>query len=183
MRSLSLVLAGVLVLSAAACGSRSNLVEGDTPAPGDPPADVLPVELYVPDGAGCVASLDVQTAPEVMAPGSDQSIAVVDIVFATECTGAGGDYVLARQIGSDRAFWLGAHACEFSDAVFGPGIVYGVVLYRQTAALFQLSPDICVGFPDQPPGAQSDAKTDAIALFETLPQAEAFAATLDQGSP
>ncbi|MEO7330123.1 MAG: hypothetical protein ABI193_16230 [Minicystis sp.] len=182
MRLLLLTTGLLVALSVAGCGARSTVLEGDA-VTADPLDPALPVDLLAPDGASCVKHLDVQTAPEVMAPDSDQGIAVVDIAFATECTNAGGDYVLAREIDGFSSFWLGQHACEFTDAVFGPGILYGVVLYRQTAALFQLSAEVCVGFPGEPPGLQTSLITDAIALFETLPEARAFASALEAGKP
>lgn len=172
MRSLLVLASASLLLASVGCGARSDVLESD-PAP-----LVAPVELFAPDGAGCVASPDLDQAASLMARQSGQGIAVVDIVFALECTNLGGDYVLGREIGGTRMFWLGGHGCSFLTTTFGPGLVYGVVRYTQTAALFQISSDVCVGFPDQAPGAQTDVTTEAIALFERLEEAQAFAGTL-----
>jgi hypothetical protein len=165
---------------AAGCGTRSTLVDGGDPT--TPPEALL---VYVRGEAGCVEELPGSEAEEALSPvDSSDTIAVADLAFGIECTNAGGDYVLAREIDDFRYFWLGAHACWFLDqgqAPQGPGLVFGVVRYRQTAALFQIPPEVCVAFGDEPPGLSTDATTEAIAVFETLEGAQAFAAGL--GSP
>ena len=112
-------------------------------------------------------------------PGEVVLEGVVDLAFAQECTGAGGQYLLAREIDGFRAFWVGAHACQFAEGGTNAfGIVYGVVRYRLTAGLQEIPPEVCVGFPDEPPGLQTDATTLAIAVFEQLSEAQAFEASL-----
>ncbi|HSN87438.1 MAG TPA: hypothetical protein VL025_11805 [Thermoanaerobaculia bacterium] len=183
---------------AAACGARSTVQEAE---PADPPTDPstdpptqpttapptkppppppLPALLYVGDGAGCAIELPPDEAADIFAwadPGG--STAVVEAFFADECTGAGGQYVLAREVDSFRRFWLGAHACYFFGFPPPDGLPFGVVRYTQTAGIFEISPDVCVGFPDEPPGVQTDTTTAAIALFESLDEANAFAAAVD----
>src|SRR5262245_18520331 len=108
LRFASLLLS--LCLFAVGCGGR--VLVDPAPAPVQPKA----VALFLGDGAGCVAEPPVDTAADVIAPAdSSDAIAVVDISFAEECTGAGGQYVLAREIDGFRYFWLGGHGCYFLD--------------------------------------------------------------------
>lgn len=180
MSTLHLPSRSLLALSlftlAAGCGARSTVLEADPTAPAGQPAAVA---VYAPDGEGCVDSLPVSDAAEAVTPDSGEEVAVVDLAFAQECTNAGGQYLLAREIDGFRSFWVGAHACQFAEGGTNSfGIVYGVVRYRITAGIQEIPPDVCVGFPDEPPGVQTDATTVAIAVFEQLSEAQAFAASL-----
>jgi hypothetical protein len=158
---------------AAGCGARSSVVTRD------PDGAPVAVALYVPDGAGCVEDRAASEAADVLAPEAGDAIAVTDIAFAEECTGAGGQYVMAQEIDGFRYFWLGGHACYFVDQISSSaGLVFGVVRYAQTAGLLDVPADVCVGWPGEPPGLQTDAMTKAIAVFETLEEARAFAEAL-----
>lgn len=158
---------------AAGCGARSTVLEGD------PNAGSAPVAIYVPDGAGCADEKPVSAAVEVMTPDAGDEIAVVDITFAEECTGLGGQYVLARDLDGVKRYWLGGHGCQFLEQFSNTlGLVYGVVRYQVTAGISQIPSDVCVGFPDETPGMETDATTLAIAVFETLSGAQAFADSL-----
>jgi hypothetical protein len=165
---------------AAGCGGRVHLPSGDAgvAVPGPVPE---PVAVYVAE-PGCGEERAIETAEEALSTEESGTIAVVELSFAEECTGAGGQYILARDVDGSREFWIGGHACYFLSS--GPGQppawapAFGVLRYEQTAGLFQISPDVCVGFPGQPPGATTDAQTRAIAVFATLEEARAFAAFL-----
>lgn len=159
---------------AAGCGARSTVLEAD------PNAGSAPVALYVPDGGGCADEKPISAAVDVMTPaGSGEEIAVVDITFAEECTDLGGQYVLARDLDGVKRYWLGGHGCQFLEQVVNEvGLVYGVVRYQVTAGISQIPADVCVGFPDETPGLETDATTLAIAVFETQSGAQAFADSL-----
>ncbi|APR80705.1 Hypothetical protein A7982_06052 [Minicystis rosea] len=172
---LARILTASLSLLAAACGARSI----DPGADGVPaaPAPVV-VDLFAPDGAGCVSDLPNDTATDLMAPGEGESIAVVDLIYTEECTGAGGQYVLGREIDGYRYFWVGGHACYFFAHALPVSLVYGVVRYRFTAAISEIPAGMCVAWPGEPDGVQTDVSTSAIAVFERLDEAKTFAASL-----
>ena len=137
-----------------------------------------PIALYT-SSRGCPALQPLtNTASEMASKQFGEAIAVVELFYRDECTGAGGQHILAREITGFRRFWIGAHACRALATPLPEGPRFGVVRYNQTAALFHLSPDVCIGFPDEPPGATSDVTTRAIAVFATLSDARTFAATL-----
>ncbi len=159
------------MLLLAACGGRSGLRV-------DEAASVSPTALYTKDDKGCPSSQQIGDAREQLTIAqSGEGVAVVEVFFQEECTGAGGQYILAREIDGFRAFWIGAHACWTLDRL-PTGRHFGVLRYSQTAALFRIDEHLCIGFPDLPPGATSDVHVRAVALFATLADARAFAATL-----
>ncbi|MDC3957633.1 hypothetical protein KEG38_27490 [Polyangium jinanense] len=161
-----------LCLLAAACGG----VVVD-PAP---EAQPKAVQLFVPVGDGCATQPPLDTAADVITPGdTGDEIAVTDIYFTAECTGAGGQYVLAREIDGFRYFWLGGHGCQLGEGLASAtGLVFGVVRYRFTAGISEIPPDLCVAWPGEPDGLQTDARISAVALFEQLEEAKQFAASL-----
>lgn len=173
-RSAALVFALSFCSIAAGCGARSTVLEGD------PNAGSAPVALFAPDGSGCVDEPPLGTAVEVISPAdAGDEIAVVDITFAEECTDLGGQYVLARDLDGVKRYWLGGHGCQFLEQFSNTlGLVYGVVRYRVTAGISQIPADVCVGFPDETPGMETDSTTLGIAVFETLSGAQAFADSL-----
>lgn len=162
----------VLVFLLAACGGRSSLLVDEAAA------SVTPTSLYTKDDRGCPSLQPLGDAPKQLAIAqAGEGVAVVEVFFQEECTGAGGQYILAREVDGDRAFWIGAHACWTLDRL-PPGRHFGVLRYSQTAALFRIDDHLCVGFPERPPGATSDAHVRAVALFSTLSDARAYAAAL-----
>lgn len=166
-------------LLAAGCGGGSSTLSEESM----PDTPAKPTALYIEGGEACAQEADTGGAEEALTPAeSGQGIAVVELFYAGECTGAGGQYILAREVGGDRDFWLGAHACYFYPEPAPTGEQFGVLRYSQTAALFQISPDVCVGFPGEPPGAQTDATTVAIAVFASLEDAKSFKEALDDAS-
>lgn len=140
----------------------------------------VPTALHNRDERGCPALVPVaNAATEMESKQFGEAIAVVELFYQDECTGAGGQYILARELGGFRTFWIGAHACWALTSPLPVGPRFGVVRYNQTAGIFHISEDVCIGFPDEPPGARTDVTTRAIAVFETLADARAFAASLD----
>jgi hypothetical protein len=159
-----------LTILLAACGAR------DLEA-GDPEQAPSPTMLFVGDRSSCALDVDPADATSVLAPGdsSTEYLDVVEILFASECTDLGGQYVLARAIDGYRHMWLGAHGCySFSEDVFTGEIVYGVARSSQTAALFRIDEGVCVGFPDEGEPPSSDVTTLAIGVFADLGSAQAF---------
>lgn len=164
---LALVLASGCSRSAVALDDEGEVVTGSP----------TPIALYT-SARGCPSLQPItNTAAEMTSKQFGEAIAVVELFYQDECTGLGGQHILAREIDGFRSFWLGGHGCRLLDPL-PTGPRFGVVRYNQTAALFRISPDVCIGFPDREPGATSDVSTRALAAFATLSDARAFAATL-----
>ncbi|MBK8257090.1 MAG: hypothetical protein IPK82_31015 [Polyangiaceae bacterium] len=175
------LVACLAVGGAVGCGTRSQILERDPTGGVLPPEMVDPIGLYVEADDICAQEVSVDLAEETLTPGSpSDNLAVTEVAFVEECTDAGGQYVIARELDGFREFWLGAHACYFWSSTPPTGIVFGVVKYRQTAGLNNVAPETCIGFPDEPAGLSTDAQTQAIAVFETLEGAQAFYETVAQ---
>jgi hypothetical protein len=157
------------------CGGRSDLPIGERTVTLVP----TPTALHGRDERGCPSSLPIADAARTMESKQfGEAVAVVELFYQEECTGAGGQYILAREVDGFRSFWIGAHACWSLVMPLPEGPRFGVVRYNQTAALFRISEDVCIGFPDAPPGASTDVTTRAIAVFKSLADARAYGASL-----
>lgn len=190
-RALSLL--GLLLL--AACGARGPAPDLDReeteettpepdpgPEPGPPPEPDPEPEPEPPDathlflsGVPCPAESDAAAAAEQLsAVQTGQALALVEVYLVDECSGAGGQHVLMRELDGGRAYFLGDHACYF----FGPELTgtwhYGVVRYTPTKALFSTPVGWCVNFGDGAEPILSDAVVEAVALFDTQDDAAAF---------
>jgi len=131
-----------------------------------------PLVVYERDDKGCAATTIDAAEDELRPKEAGESTAVVELIFANECSGLGGQYVLARAVDGSHSFWLGDHGCLTWQTP--PNAKYGVVRYSQTAALFDLPAGACLTFPGGSDGARSDAQTRAIAAFGTRAEAERF---------
>lgn len=170
----------LLALSLVSCGGRST-----TPDEGDESGVVpTPTSLFV-QGETCPEAAPIGDAEALLASdGPGYPVYVVEVFYASECTGAGGQYLLARTLDGARSFWLGEHGCFFfDDALATTSAGFGVLLASQTAAVFQIAPGICIGFPGASEGVWSDSKVEGLALFSTREDAEAFAATVAAPTP
>ena len=159
----------------ASCGGRI-----DVPAIDRPPAAALPSALYVDDD-GCAKEVAAETAAAALTPvESGEEVVVVEIAYAEECTGLGGQYILAREVEGSRSYWLGNHGCNFlASGLVGSATTFGVLRYRQTAALFTIPAGVCVSFPGEPDGFSSDSRVEALAVFPTLEAAKLFARDIE----
>ncbi|MEZ4293897.1 MAG: hypothetical protein R3B70_02890 [Polyangiaceae bacterium] len=140
----------------------------------------LPFALYVRNEQACPEEHPATEALTTLSTaGTTDETVVVEVAFAAECTGAGGDYVLAREVGSTGEMWIGEHACWVFDSWPPPeGIYFGVARYSQTAALFSIPEGVCVTFPGELEPPTSDVIARAIAVFSSLDEAFAFEALL-----
>ncbi len=161
----------LLVALLASCGGRT-----DAPAIDKSPAAALPSALYVAN-EGCAKEVAAETATTALTPvESGEEVAVVEIAYAEECTGLGGQYILAREVDGSRSFWLGSHGCYFlAPGLVGGATTFGVLRYRPTAALFTIPVGVCVSYPGEPDGFSSDSRVQALAVFPTVEAATRFA--------
>lgn len=162
------IVAGVVVLLASgslvACGGATA---GEAPATGQRSAPT-----FVLDRAACTTG--VQPSAEAATAKEDASdlISVAEITFVDECTGLGGNWIIGRDIVSDRRFFLGAHGCRLWSSP--PAGTHAVVRHRQTAAMFHTPSGACVAF-DGEESVSSDQSTSGLVVFATLGDAKAFA--------
>lgn len=111
---------------------------------------------------------------------------VVQWTLVDECTGLGGQYVVAKDLDGSRRFFLGGHGCyALPTAEFptfpAPPLRYGVLRGIQTAALFTAGP--CIDLPADPPDPspnpttvdeiQTDLNAEILEVYETLEDARA----------
>jgi hypothetical protein len=162
----------------ATSGSTSTGAVGEGGAGGGDPAPLpVPTMLFIENPNACGLEIPVGDAENVLRPvEAGDGVAVVEVLFADECTGAGGNHILLRTLDGAREFWLGSHACYFFDFTLVDGVFrFGVVRYAQTAGLFHTDPNTCIGWPGEPVGLTTDSKTRAIGVFASLEDANAFA--------
>jgi hypothetical protein len=151
-------------------------------AGGDPIGPLpVPTMLFVEADPACAIAAPVATAEDALRPSDPgEAASVVELLFADECTGAGGQHVIMRTLDQSREFWLGEHACYFFDFSLVDGVFrYGVVRFSQTAALFHIDPYVCIGWPGEPPGLTSDSQVRAVGVFASLDDAQTFASAID----
>ena len=156
-----------LVLILAGCGTRT-LEDLSRATP--------PLAVYGRDDKACAVPVSSDPEAELRPKDAGEASAVVELVFVNECTGLGGQHILARELGGARYFWLGAHGCVTWETP--PAAKFGVVRYAQTAALFNLPEGACLTMPGAPAIITSDAATRSIAVFATQGEAERFKSRL-----
>jgi hypothetical protein len=99
-------------------------------------------------------------------------LAVAELFLLDECTGAGGHWVLGRELDSYRVFFLGAHGCRLWSTT--PVAPFGVVRFRQTAGIFSTPEGACIAFAGER-NARSDQSTSGVIAFGSRADAESFA--------
>lgn len=131
-----------------------------------------PLAVYEADEKACAAPEHGDPELAVRANGAGEQNVVVEIVFANECTGLGGQYILARAVDGSRYFWLGGHGCVTWETP--PAAKFGVVRSTITAGLRELPEGACLTIPGAPAKVSSDSTVRAVAVFATKSEAERF---------
>lgn len=155
--------------SAGAAGSASSGAAGTSTAPQE---IKKPDFTIVKSATGCPG---LTTADVLLSPAPTNAF-VVAWMIVDECTGAGGQYLIARDLDGDREFFLGAHACyELPPADFPtyppPPVRFGVLHADQTAALFTAGP--CVAFPEGESEIRTDFSSRALEVYGSEADARA----------
>lgn len=96
--------------------------------------------------------------------------------FIEECSGAGGQHVLAVEPAGSRRAWLGGHTCAFADP--STTFPWAVALTNQTAGLFTAPEEWCVTLPGEL-RFQTSEHTAAMAFFGDEASAQEFVAALE----
>lgn len=163
--------------SSAEASVATSTAAGTGGGPVDPPPP--PTALYVRDGdCGFEAPVRDAMVQLTRVPDSGDVVVVAELAFADECTGAGGQHLLARAIDGSGMMWIGSHACYFFDwELVGSGVYAGVVRARPSQPQ-QISEQVCIEFPGVPGPPSTDVDAMAIAVFDSLDDAAAFAATV-----
>lgn len=134
-----------------------------------------PVAVLERSDSGCLRSRPINEATDALELDTSRGItdhAVVELFFREECTGLGGEHVIGRDVDQPkRHFSLGGHGCRGG----APPAAFGVVSYGHTAALGQSA--ACVELPGEL-GFTYDTQSRAVATFDTLESARAFADAL-----
>lgn len=122
----------------------------------------------------CPALAQGPARTEAAAPLPEDTTYVVAYAFVDECTGLGGQHLIARDLDGSRRFFLGGHGCRSLPPPTLSETGFGVLRASQTAALFTAGR--CVRFPGDANDVQSDSHSRVLAAFETEADARAYAA-------
>lgn len=154
-----------------------------------PPAPAAPAALYVPAGDGaneyCAKLTPSSEATATLTPqGTTAQLTVVAIKYADECTGAGGQYILARDVYAPfEKHFLGEHACYAWETP--PNLAWGVLQYHPTSSQRTVSKDVCVAFDEQnaATGLVTASVVRGVGLFASRAEAEAYAKSIGWQQP
>lgn len=172
-----------------ACG-RSNLGEEPQPAAPTPPVQQREAPLFVFRGSPCPTP-GVESDLKVSIQGD--RLVLVQTQAQGECSGAGGEYLIGRDVNAPVDFFVGAHACYFHPAALrdtesyqcvggGPctrqRMFWGVARVSQTAALFSAPQGWCITSLTGSTGVTTDSIAEAWALYPSEASARAAFAEL-----
>jgi hypothetical protein len=134
----------------------------------------------VPDDAYCARASRGRAREALRPTDASEDVAVVTLSVAQECTGLGGEYLLAVDVKTANKYWLGGHGCASTKVLTALPSVFGVVRYMNTSSVLTIPPNVCVSFPGEDPTASltTPTKVRAVGLFDSRDEAEAFAASV-----
>lgn len=170
-------LIGLLCLSA--CG-RSELVEGFTadasvvmPAPTPP---VVKDPLFVFARGRCIDS----TSKEALRPATDERVFAVEFIAQEECSGAGGDWFIGRELGGVREVAFGGHTCIFMPDAYRPERTrrFGVVRVNLRPVTQRIPEGWCLETLGGTEMVRSDVNVEAFGVYENEAAARAAAQAL-----
>jgi hypothetical protein len=180
-------------VAAAACGG----VVDDGPRDDDGASVGTPLAFYTSDpGDRCPLAAPVENARVGLTRKyTSERYAVASITFADECTGLGGQYILAKDLYEESIafqgkYFLGGHGCRAWEIgpgmnAGGPTLPFGVVRYTPTNSIQEIPPGVCVAIDEgnRERGITTSAAVHGIALFATRIEAERFARSLGWPAP
>ena len=152
----------LLVLLVVSCG-RTPFNEDPKPAAAAVATTEAPLSVFT--GANCPS---VGTEPD-LTPLPNEGLALVRFRPQGECSGAGGEWFIGREVGSTRGFFVGDHTCYFHPPALrdSADTRYAVVRFNQTAALFHTPTGWCLTNEDGTEPATTDAKSLAWGVYAT----------------
>lgn len=167
----------VFAMLLSGCG-RTDLVDevdvGVTDAGVKPPVVKREAPLFVAVEDGACAKAGVEQDLAVRESG--ERLVLMRTKPQEECSGAGGEYLVGREVNEPRDAFLGAHACYFLDAALRQAqgqVFWGVTRLAQTAAMFSTPVGWCVtSFAGVEP-VSTDSKAKAWAVYRSEAAARA----------
>ncbi len=191
MYSRAIVLGFAVVVSCvAACGGQiasEDDLAGDEETHGS--AEPVAVYTHAATGESCPSATSTARANEVLTKEyAQEDIAIVSVTYEDECTGAGGQYILANDLYQPRQrFFLGNHGCNnwtFSKQSKDAVPAWGVLRYFSTSAQQKIPAGVCIGNEaNRAKGITTESAVMGIALFTSRAGAESFARTMGWQKP
>lgn len=128
-------------------------------------AGIIEAPLFVFTGSLCPA----QGTEADLTPMPSDGLALVRFRAQGECSGAGGEWLIGREVGSSRDFFVGEHACYFFPELLRDSAVerFGVVRFSQTAALFHAPTGWCITNANGMEPVTTDSKSLAWGVYAT----------------
>lgn len=176
-------------LVALGCGRTNLLDDADGGADGGADAGVVPDAGVVQRAAPLfVATSGVQCPTagvelDLKVTTSSERLALVQTKALDECSGAGGEYLIGREVGVSRDLFLGQHACYFLNAqlrTFDGTVYWGVARLSQNAGLTQTPTSWCITTLAGTEPVISDSTVKAWAVYPTEADARAALNVLAQ---
>lgn len=156
-----------VALTLLACGRTGTLLPGQEPQ--QPQQRESPLFVFTGDlcpDAGIEADL---------VPQKSDGLALVKMTAQGECSGAGGEWLIGRELGTTRDFFVGSHACYFQprELMPQPAEYFAVVRYMQTAALFKAPMGWCITDANGKEPVTTDSKNIAWGIYASEAAARA----------
>ncbi|MGV3621273.1 MAG: hypothetical protein ACO1OB_10670 [Archangium sp.] len=174
MRNSLLMLLGLM-----ACG-RSELVDEATTGVPDAsvvmPAPAVKDPLFVFQLGMCPRT----ATKDALKPGVDERVFAVEFIAQEECSGAGGDWFIGRELGGVREVAFGDHACWFMPENFRPARVrrFGVVRVNLKPVTMVVPDGWCLETLSGSESVKTDVNVLAFGVYESEADARAAAQAL-----
>ncbi len=173
----------LVLLFLAACG-RTDLrgppapdASVVTPPPPPPPPPEVKDPLTVFEAGRCPSV----STRDALKPGVDERVFAVEFLAQEECSGAGGDWLIGRELDGTREVALGEHACWFlPDAYRGARQTrYGVVRVDLLPVTTQVPDGWCLETVSDGLSPKTDVNVLALGVYETEDDARLAARALE----
>lgn len=163
------ILTVALVAAQPGCG-RSAPLEDETVVPVTP---VAPVPKSSPLFVFTTSECPTRGNEEDLIPSGTDQLAVVRFRAVSECSGAGGEWFVGREVSSSRAHLAGRHACYFLPQELQGFDTdrFAVVRFQVTAGLFRAPKGWCVT-DEQGNEVTTDARALAWGIYATEADAQ-----------
>ena len=163
-----------MLLCLMACG-RSELVDEASAALPDAsvvmPAPMVKDPLYVFERGRCVDA----TNKDALKPGEDERVFAVEFTAQEECSGAGGDWFIGKELGGVREVAFGGHTCRFiPDSWRGTQTRrFGVVRFNLRPVSMRVPEGWCLVTLAGSQSVKTDVNVEAFGVYATEADARA----------
>lgn len=161
-----------------ACG-RSELVEeftADASVVMPVPMPTVKDPLFVFARGRCVDT----STKEALKPAADERVFAVEFIAQEECSGAGGDWFIGRELGGVREVAFGGHTCMFMPDSFRPARVkrFGVVRVNLQPVTMRVPEGWCLETLSGSELVKTDVNVEAFGVYANEVDARAAAQAL-----